>query len=60
MSSVGQAFLDRLLTRVVHVPHSGMMVFWTGSMTLFEVSHFDKQLPRCTSKAVFYCRMLLA
>jgi hypothetical protein len=43
-----------------HVAHGGTVVFWTGSMTLFEVSHFDKQLPQCTSKDVFSCRMLLA
>jgi photosystem II CP43 chlorophyll apoprotein len=23
-----------------HVAHSGLMVFWCGAMTLFEVSHF--------------------
>ena len=28
-----------------HVAHAGMIVFWTGAMTLFEVSHLDTQLP---------------
>ncbi|CAN0374611.1 unnamed protein product, partial [Discosporangium mesarthrocarpum] len=23
-----------------HVAHAGIMVFWTGAMSLFEVSHF--------------------
>ena len=27
------------------VAHAGMIVFWTGAMTLFEVSHLDTQLP---------------
>jgi hypothetical protein len=28
-----------------HVAHAGMIVFWTGAMILFEVSHLDTQLP---------------
>ena len=33
-----------------HVAHAGMMVFWTGSMTLFEISHFDRQLPNVRAR----------
>ena len=28
-----------------HVAHAGIMVFWTGAMTLFEVSHFIPEKP---------------
>ena len=28
-----------------HVAHAGLMVFWTGAMTLFEVSHFIPEKP---------------
>jgi photosystem II P680 reaction center D1 protein len=28
-----------------HVAHSGLMVFWCGAMTLFEVSHFIPEKP---------------
>jgi len=28
-----------------HVAHAGVMVFWTGAMTLFEVSHFIPEKP---------------
>jgi photosystem II CP43 chlorophyll apoprotein len=28
-----------------HVAHSGLMVFWCGAMTLFEVSHFIQKKP---------------
>jgi photosystem II CP43 chlorophyll apoprotein len=26
-----------------HVAHAGIMVFWCGAMTLFEVSHFFRR-----------------
>jgi len=28
-----------------HVAHAGLMVFWCGAMTLFEVSHFIPEKP---------------
>lgn len=28
-----------------HVAHSGLIVFWAGAMTLFEVAHLDTQIP---------------
>ena len=28
-----------------HVAHAGVMVFWTGAMTLFEVAHFIPEKP---------------
>ena len=28
-----------------HVAHAGLIVFWAGAMTLFEVAHLDTQLP---------------
>ena len=28
-----------------HVAHAGVMVFWCGAMTLFEVSHFIPEKP---------------
>lgn len=28
-----------------HVAHAGIIIFWTGSMTLFEVSHFVPEKP---------------
>ena len=28
-----------------HVAHAGIMIFWTGAMTLFEVSHFIPEKP---------------
>ena len=28
-----------------HVAHAGIMVFWTGAMTLFEVAHFIPEKP---------------
>ena len=28
-----------------HVAHAGVMVFWTGAMTLFEVAHFVLEKP---------------
>lgn len=28
-----------------HVAHSGLIVFWAGAMTLFEVSHFVPEKP---------------
>ena len=34
---------DRLLG--AHVAHAGLIVFWCGAMTLFEVSHFIPEKP---------------
>jgi len=28
-----------------HVAHAGLIVFWTGAMTLFEVAHFNPNQP---------------
>ena len=28
-----------------HVAHAGLIVFWAGAMTTFEVAHLDTQLP---------------
>jgi photosystem II CP43 chlorophyll apoprotein len=28
-----------------HLAHAGLMIFWSGSMTLFEVSHFLREKP---------------
>ena len=28
-----------------HVAHAGLIVLWAGAMTLFELSHFDVNLP---------------
>ena len=35
-----------------HVAHAGLMVFWCGAMTLFEVAHYIPEKP-FTSKVVF-------
>jgi photosystem II CP43 chlorophyll apoprotein len=35
-----------------HVAHAGLIVFWTGAMTLFEVSHFIPEKPMYEQGAI--------
>jgi photosystem II P680 reaction center D2 protein len=37
-----------------HVAHSGLMVFWCGAMTLFEVSHFIQKNLYMTKVSSYY------
>ncbi|MBW4693425.1 MAG: chlorophyll a/b binding light-harvesting protein [Lyngbya sp. HA4199-MV5] len=43
----GNARLTNLSNRLLgaHVAHAGLIVFWAGAMTLFELSHFNPQQP---------------
>ncbi|NJN56677.1 MAG: chlorophyll a/b binding light-harvesting protein [Leptolyngbyaceae cyanobacterium SL_5_9] len=43
----GNARLTNLSGRLLgaHVAHAGLIVFWAGAMTLFELSHFDPAQP---------------
>jgi photosystem II CP43 chlorophyll apoprotein len=43
----GNARLTNLSGRLLgaHVAHAGLIVLWTGAMTLFEISHFDTSQP---------------
>jgi len=43
----GNARLTDMSGRLLgaHVAHAGLIVFWAGTMTLFELSHFDLTLP---------------
>lgn len=43
----GNARLTNLSGRLLgaHVAHAGLIVFWAGAMTLFEIAHFNPQQP---------------
>jgi photosystem II CP43 chlorophyll apoprotein len=53
---VGNARLINLSGKLLgaHVAHSGLMVFWCGAMTLFEVSHFIPENLYMTKVSSYY------
>jgi photosystem II CP43 chlorophyll apoprotein len=42
-----------------HVAHAGLIVFWAGAMTLFEVAHFVPEKPMYEQGLFFYLIWLL-
>lgn len=50
----GNARLTNLSGQLLgaHIAHAGLIVFWAGAMTLFEITHFDLQQPMYEQGAI--------